>query len=69
MQSYTIDCVLIMLNRQVILINRPSGIAQAEDFEIVENSVPNISDGQFLVQNLFLSVEPAMRGWIADKNN
>jgi NADPH-dependent curcumin reductase CurA len=52
-------------NRQVRLKSRPSGIPQAEHFEIVETPVPELSDRQFLVRNEFLSVEPAMRGWVS----
>jgi NADPH-dependent curcumin reductase CurA len=33
-------------------------------FEIVESNVPAIGEGQVLVRNRFLSVEPAMRGWV-----
>jgi NADPH-dependent curcumin reductase len=51
-------------NRQVRLKSRPVGIPQPEHFEIVESPMPSISDGQVLVRNLFLSVEPAMRGWV-----
>lgn len=58
-----------MTNRQVILASRPSGIAQAEDFRIEAHPVPNIADGEILVRNRWLSVEPAMRGWIADTGN
>jgi len=53
------------INRQVLLRSRPSGIPQAEDFEIVEAPVPQPADGQVLVRNLYLSVEPAMRGWVS----
>jgi NADPH-dependent curcumin reductase CurA len=52
-------------NRQVRLRSRPSGIPQAEHFEIVEQPVPEPRDGQFLVRNDFLSVDPAMRGWVS----
>ena len=51
-------------NRQVRLKARPSGIPQAEHFEILEDSVPELKDGQILVRNLYLSIEPAMRGWV-----
>ncbi len=51
-------------NRQVRLKSRPTGIPQAEHFEIVEAPLPELRDGQFLVRNDFLSVEPAMRGWV-----
>lgn len=52
------------LNRQVILSSRPTGIPQAENFRIVETPVPVPGEGQVLVRNLYLSVEPAMRGWV-----
>jgi NADPH-dependent curcumin reductase CurA len=57
-----------MKNRQVWLCSRPNGIPQATDFALREADVPNISDGEFLVRNQFLSADPAMRGWIADKS-
>jgi NADPH-dependent curcumin reductase len=53
-----------MRNRQVLLKSRPVGIPQAEHFEIVETPVPALRAGQVLVRNLYLSVEPAMRGWV-----
>lgn len=53
------------VNRQVRLKSRPSGIPQAEHFEIVEAAAADPSDGQVLVRNIYLSVEPAMRGWVA----
>ena len=52
-------------NRQVLLKSRPEGIPQAEDFEITESSVPEVQDGWVLVRNIYLSVEPAMRGWVS----
>ena len=57
------------VNRQVRLKARPSGIPQAEHFEIVEAPVPAANDGQILVRNLYLSVEPAMRGWVSSVGN
>lgn len=53
------------MNRQVLLKSRPSGIPQAEHFDIVAAPVPEIGDRQFLVRNDYLSVEPAMRGWVS----
>lgn len=51
-------------NTQVRLRSRPQGIPQAEHFEVVEANIPSLEQGQFLVRNEFLSVEPAMRGWV-----
>lgn len=53
------------MNKQVRLKSRPNGIPQADHFEIAEAPVPELRDGQFLVHNEFLSVEPAMRGWVS----
>lgn len=58
-----------MKNRQVILVNRPAGVAQADDFEIVATTTDALPQGSFRVINHFLSVDPAMRGWIADEGN
>jgi len=51
-------------NRQVILKSRPVGIPQAEHFEVVEGAIPEPAQGQVLVRNVYLSVDPAMRGWV-----
>jgi NADPH-dependent curcumin reductase CurA len=56
-----------MHNRQVRLKARPSGIPQAEHFEIVRGEVVQPGEKEVLVRNIYLSVEPAMRGWIVDK--
>ena len=54
------------INRQVRLKSRPVGIPQAEHFEIVNASVPEPRENEVLVRNIYLSVDPAMRGWISD---
>ncbi len=56
-------------NRQVRLRSRPTAIPQAEHFEIVAHPLPGIGPGQVLVRNVFLSVEPAMRGWVSAVGN
>ena len=57
------------INRQVTLKSRPVGIPEAEHFEIVEVPVPNLDKGQVLVRNIYLSVDPAMRGWVSAAAN
>ena len=52
------------VNRQVLLAARPEGIPQAGHFRIVESPLPVPGPGQLLVRNRWLSVEPAMRGWV-----
>jgi NADPH-dependent curcumin reductase CurA len=59
----------VSVNRQVLLKTRPAGIPGAEHFEIVERRVPEPGPGQFLVRNIYLSVDPAMRGWVSAVGN
>jgi len=51
-------------NRQVILKSRPSAIPQAEHFALTSTTLPELKSGEMLVRNEFLSVDPAMRGWV-----
>jgi NADPH-dependent curcumin reductase CurA len=53
------------VNRQVLLKSRPNGIPQPENFEIAEAPIPQLDARQILIRNEFLSVEPAMRGWVS----
>jgi len=56
-------------NRQVRLQSRPDGIPQAENFVLTQAPVPPLADGEILVRNQYLSVEPAMRGWVSAVRN
>ena len=53
------------VSRRVVLASRPEGIPQAENFEVLEGPVPQPGPGEVLVRNQWLSVEPAMRGWVS----
>ncbi len=57
------------MNRQVLLKSRPAGIPQADNFEIVETPIPEPGAGEVRIRNVFLSVEPAMRGWVNAAKN
>ena len=57
------------MNRRVVLAARPTGVAQSEHFRIDKVPLEPIVEGELRVRNRFLSVEPAMRGWIADAGN
>jgi NADPH-dependent curcumin reductase CurA len=51
---------------EIHLASRPVGWPTAETFRQVEVDVPGPGDGQVLVRNLFMSVDPAMRGRMND---
>jgi NADPH-dependent curcumin reductase len=53
-------------NTQVTLVNRPTGWVQESDFKIVESDIPKPGPGQVLVKNLYLSLDPYMRGRMND---
>lgn len=48
--------------REIRLASRPTGWPSLENFKMVENKVPPPADGQVRVRNLFMSVDPYMRG-------
>ena len=55
------------MNRQVTLAARPIGTPKASDFKLVESEVPVPGPGQVLIQTLYLSVDPYMRGRMNDR--
>jgi NADPH-dependent curcumin reductase CurA len=54
-----------MRSREVHLIERPQGLPVPAQFQIVETDVADPADGQLLVQNIYMSVDPAMRPRLA----
>lgn len=54
------------LNRQFLLAQRPQGLPSRETFSYVETSIGEPGPGQILVKNQYLSLDPAMRGWMND---
>jgi NADPH-dependent curcumin reductase len=52
------------VNRQWVLSSRPRGPVTRENFEWREEPVPAVTDGEFLVRNLWLSCDPAQRAWM-----
>lgn len=52
--------------RQIQLTARPQGTPTPQDFRTVETTLPDLGEGQVLVRNTFLSVDPYMRGRMND---
>jgi NADPH-dependent curcumin reductase len=55
-----------MSNRMVKLARRPKGMVVREDFRVEDGPVPEPGDNQFRVKIEYISLDPAMRGWIND---
>lgn len=56
-------------NREIHLRRRPNGMPVADDFALVERPIPEPGPGQFLVRNIFMSVDPYMRGRMMDRKS
>ncbi len=56
-------------NRLVRLVSRPRGIPQAENFTVASEPLAPIGEGEILIGNRYLSVDPAQRGWANDEGN
>jgi NADPH-dependent curcumin reductase CurA len=56
-------------SKEIRLKNRPEGLPAASDFELAEVTLPAINEGQVLVQNLYMSVDPYMRGRMVDRKS
>ncbi|MCC7410580.1 MAG: NADP-dependent oxidoreductase [Gammaproteobacteria bacterium] len=52
-------------NRQIVLVRNPSGEFDPDTFEIRHAPIPRPGKGEFLVRNLYLSLDPANRLWAA----
>jgi NADPH-dependent curcumin reductase CurA len=52
--------------REVRLVARPQGMPVTTDFELADAQVREPAEGEVLVRNLFLSVDPYMRGRMND---
>ena len=53
-------------NHQWQLTARPSGMVKRSDFTWTQEPMPAPGDGQILLRNRYISLDPAMRGWMND---
>ncbi|WP_447908578.1 NADP-dependent oxidoreductase [Brevundimonas bullata] len=53
-------------NRQWVLRQRPKGLIQDGDLELVETAVPDLKDAEILVRTIYLSLDPTNRTWMND---
>lgn len=53
-----------MKNKQLLLKKRPVGLPDASTWELVETEIPTPGEGEFLLEQHYISLDPAMRGWM-----
>ena len=56
-------------SREVHLKSRPDGLPSIENFEVVSRTVDDLREGEVLVKNLWMSVDPYMRGRMTDRKS
>ena len=53
-----------LTNQQIRLAARPVGMPKQSDWKFTSEPVREIADGEIVVKALYLSLDPAMRGWM-----
>ncbi len=53
-------------NIQVKLAKRPVGLPDESIWNIESNDIPVLNEGEILIKNEYISLDPAMRGWLND---
>jgi len=56
-------------NHQFRLAARPVGMPKSSDWSYVEEPVRDAGDGELLIKVSYISLDPAMRGWISDRKS
>ncbi len=54
-------------NRRFMLRSRPEGRITPDTFELVEEPIPEVGEGQALVQTQWISLDPTNRAWIREE--
>jgi len=58
-----------VVSKEVQLAQRPVGMPKLEDFQVKEVDIPAPGDGEVLVRNIWMSVDPYMRGRMYDRES
>lgn len=58
-----------IFNRQYFLASRPSGLPTTEHVQCRDVALPALAPGEVRLRNLYISLDPAIRGWMGDEPN
>jgi NADPH-dependent curcumin reductase CurA len=58
-----------LINRQYYLASRPDGMPSAENVPARDVPVADAADGEVVIRNMYISLDPAIRGWMGDAPN
>ena len=54
------------MNKKLILKERPVGMPTAATWELITEDIPKAGDGEIVIKTHYISLDPAMRGWMND---
>lgn len=57
------------MNKQLILAKRPVGLPEKDTWRLETNPILEPKDGEVLIKNHYISLDPAMRGWMMDRKS
>ncbi|MDJ0645717.1 MAG: NADP-dependent oxidoreductase [Flavobacteriaceae bacterium] len=60
---------MLKQNKQLLLQKRPIGLPTEDTWKLVETDIPKPEEGEFLIQCEYVSLDPAMRGWLDDRRS
>ena len=60
---------LNLINTKIVLKKRPNPSVTEDLFELKTEELKELKDGEFLINVKYVSIDPAMRGWISDVGN
>ncbi len=57
------------MNKQILLNERPEGLPNESTWKLMPSEIPKPKEGEVLIQQHFISLDPAMRGWMKDRKS
>ncbi len=57
------------MNKQLIFKKRPIGFPDEQTWSLETTELPTLKDGEVLIQHHYISLDPAMRGWMNDNKS
>jgi len=53
-----------MINKKLLFKKRPYGLPDENTWELTEEKLPDLLEGEVLIEHEYISLDPAMRGWM-----
>ena len=53
-----------MINKKLLFKKRPHGLPDENTWELTEEKLPDLLEGEILIEHEYISLDPAMRGWM-----